>query len=156
MSKEQSIKRTVQVTVTLSLSIEINEVHIPTTGVKARPKGTQRTGNDQAWREGDDMQRRLFSAVLSNKNTLDEYIRFCAANSLSELRWQTWHELVRDTDDDDIEKILAPVIQTLAEKDQEQLRGASEEGVFLENVEQFYDCWQGTIDEATIEIIDPQ
>lgn len=156
MSKEQPIKKTVHVSLVLSIDIEIDESHIPTTGVNATPKGIQRTGDDQAWRDGDNMQRRLLRAVLADKEMFEEYIRFCVTNSVSGLQWQYWHQLLRDTPDDDIQRVLEPIIQKLPESDQKQLRQAAENGVFLENVEDFYDCWMDTIAEAKIEIINPK
>lgn len=155
MSENQPIKKTVHVKLTLSIDIEIDESHIPTTGAKARPNGTQRTGDDQAWREGDDMQRRLLRAVLADKEVFNEYIRFCVTNCVSGQQWQYWHELLRDVPNDHVESVLEPILQKLPAKDQELLQGASENGVFLENVEEFYDCWDDTIAEARIEIINP-
>lgn len=151
---KQPIKETRQVSLTLHFTVEVDESSIPTDGVNARPNGTIRSGDDEAWREGDEMERRLLHAVIAQKQAADAYLLYAVVSQLSGWPWQDWHELLLGDAQEDIEKVLLPAIKTLSSEDQEHFAHAKASGVFFECTEAFQDCWSVRLDTTKVVIKD--
>ena len=152
MSDQNPVKKTYQLSLTLHFTVEVDESTIPTTGVNATPSGVTRTGDDNAWRQSDEIKRRLLHAVLAQKETTDAYLLFSVVSQISGWTWQEWHETLRGIDEEDLDYILAPAIKTLPQDDQKYFAGAEKNHVFFEATEIFQDCWSTRMEDAEISI----
>lgn len=131
----------------LDFTVTIDESTIPTNGVLAHP---DRSGDDEAWRESDEHQRRLFKMIVTHKDMLETYLTYLLASELGAMTWQQWQDLLLGAPEDNLEEALRPAIALLDASAQEYFANAKENGTFFECTEEFQESIQSSLDDAII------
>jgi hypothetical protein len=136
----------------MDFTVTGDDSKIPANGVHATFHGgnSTRSGDDALWKEDDDRQRRLFQAVLSNKQSLRQFMEVEIATWLECSASNQWHDILFDVDELQTEQVLQPAISTLSEDDQRHFAEVEEEGVFFENTEVFHDCFETQFDTISL------
>ncbi len=138
---------------TLHFTVTGDESEIPTTGVnfQKHPNCT-RSGSDTFWREHDERMRRLYKAVVNDKQAL--YALFASRISawLETETYQFWDTILFDegmldehNNEVRLEDMLQPALAALSKEDREILLRHAEEQVLYENVEEFLDCFSANL-----------
>lgn len=102
--------------------------------------------------EYNKRQRRLLHALHSNQERFYMYLQWSITSFFEGMNWNDWRQLLMKTGEEDSEEILTPVIATLGPADQQFFLGASEHGVFSENVEKIADCFSTELEQVEIVI----
>jgi len=99
-----------------------------------------------------ERQKRILDALFKNEDLLRRYVKKRFVDQMEISRADEIHGVLRDelgVDDEEEEKMLAPIFAELNQEDAEWIQQAIDNGVFPENTEHFFSRFETNLTKVT-------
>jgi len=97
-----------------------------------------------------ERQRHLLQAVLADPALLERVLREEVARELAMLHDSDRYQCIVGTAEEKAEEELAPAIAKLSSEDRKFFAHVAEEGLFIENTDVFWECFQATLESCVV------